>query len=786
LKNSNRFWYEYSTPQGKKFYIVDANSGRKTELFDPEKMAADVTLVVKDPFDAQHLPVRDLKFIDNETKIRFGIQSSLDEDKKDIGDSQDEKRTETRGSTGKGKKTFWFEYDLQSQKLLHLTDFDPEKKYPKWANISPDGETVLFMKHYQLYWMDKENFEKARKNDKDTTIVEHKVTDDGEEYFSWGGDYHSVDNETNVDKKKNKDNRYAFHAVWSPDSKHFAYVRTDSRNVEDLWVINSVAEPRPTLQTYRYHMAGEKDAPQQYLYIFDNATKTPKIVDVSAFKDQTLGISRKPILQKNRSNDYNPTVWLGYADRFYINRTSRDLKRIDICEIDVKNATCKAIIEERLNTYVELRSLYLIESTGELIHWSERTGWGHWYLYDAKGNLKNAITSGAYHCESIAGVNPKTRTLFFNANGREEGENPYYQHLYSVNLNSSGLKLLNKGDFFHSVSMNDDATHFVNNYSRVNTIPKSELTDAGGKIITLLEVADLSRLFQAGYKFPEPFKVKAADGITDLFGVMYKPFDFDSTKLYPLVQYVYPGPQTEAINFTFTKSMDRVDRLAQMGMIVISIGNLGGAPNRGKWYHNYGYGNLRDYGLQCKITAAQQLAARYNYIDINKVGITGFSGGGFMSTAAILKHPDFFKVAVSNCGNHDNNIYNRWWSEKHHGILEEVITKKDSVGDIISSDTTFRYTMPTNQALANNLKGKLLLTSGEIDENVHPAATMRVAHALIKANKRFDMFIYPNLRHSYSNHAITEYYFWQMADYFSEHLIGDSEMKQTNIRQMNR
>jgi dipeptidyl aminopeptidase/acylaminoacyl peptidase len=289
-----------------------------------------------------------------------------------------------------------------------------------------------------------------------------------------------------------------------------------------------------------------------------------------------------------------------------------------------------------------------------------------------------------------------------------------------------------------------------------------------------------------GYQFPEPFKVKAADGITDLYGVMYKPFDFDSTKLYPLVQYVYPGPQTEGINFTFSKNMDRTDRLAQVGMIVISIGNLGGAPNRGKWYHNYGYGNLRDYGLRCKITAAQQLAGRHNYIDINKVGITGMSGGGFMSAAAILKYPDFFKVAVSNCGNHDNNIYNRWWSEKHHGILEDIITKKDSAGVVISSDTTFKYTMPTNQALASNLKGRLLLTTGEIDENVHPAATMRVANALIKANKRFDMFIFPNMRHSYSNHGMTEYYFWLMADYFSEHLMGDKSIRPIDIIQMNR
>jgi dipeptidyl aminopeptidase/acylaminoacyl peptidase len=417
-----------------------------------------------------------------------------------------------------------------------------------------------------------------------------------------------------------------------------------------------------------------------------------------------------------------------------------------------------------------------------LIHWSQRTGWGHFYLYDANGNLKNAITSGAFHVESIEGINRATRTLFVNAAGREEGIHPYYQNFYSVNLNGSGMTRLTPGNFFYSANMNDAATHFVTNYSRVNTVPKSDLITTANRVATTLETADVSRLFERGYKFPEPFVVKSSDGITDLYGVMYKPFDFDSTKSYALVQYVYPGPQTEAVDYAFSSRLDRTERMAQLGMIVITIGNLGGHPNRSKWYHNFGYGNLRDYGLRCKITAAQQLAARYPYVDVNRVGIWGISGGGFMSTAAMVKYPDFFKVAVSHVGNHDNNIYNRWWSEKHHGILEEITTKKDSTG--VTSDTTFKYTMPTNQALAGNLKGKLLLTHGEIDNNVHPANSMRMAHALIRANKRFDMFIYPSQRHGYTD--MTEYMFWQMADYFSAHLMGDRTIRTTDIPQMNR
>ncbi len=268
----------------------------------------------------------------------------------------------------------------------------------------------------------------------------------------------------------------------------------------------------------------------------------------------------------------------------------------------------------------------------------------------------------------------------------------------------------------------------------------------------------------AGYQFPTQFKVKADDGITDLYGVMYKPFDFDPEKLYPIIEYVYPGPQTEAVNTKFTTSMDRVDRLAQFGFIVITVGNRGGHPNRSKWYHNYGYGNLRDYGLADKKRVVEQLAAEHDFIDINKVGIHGHSGGGFMSTAAMLVYPDFFKVAVSCAGNHQNNIYNRWWSEKHHGVKEVVNDEGES---------TFEYSIDKNADIAKNLKGSLLLIHGDIDNNVHPANTITMVKALIKENKRFDMLLMPGQRHGFGD--MTEYFFWKMGDYFSRHLIGDEE-----------
>ena len=333
--------------------------------------------------------------------------------------------------------------------------------------------------------------------------------------------------------------------------------------------------------------------------------------------------------------------------------------------------------------------------------------------------------------------------------------------------------MLNPGDMDNRSHMPDDYRYFVNNASRVDTAPANALYNAAGKKIMDLETCDLSQLFMAGYKFPEIFKAKAADGITDLWGVIYKPFDFDSTKLYPIIEYVYPGPQVESTEYFWTSRMNRIDRLAQLGFIVVTVGHRGGHPDRSKWYHNFGYGDMRDYPMADHKYVLQQLAAQRKYMDINKVGIHGHSGGGFMSTAAILTYPDFYKAAVSCAGNHDNSIYNRWWSETHHGV-KEVVSEE--------GDTTFNYSIEANQDFVKNLKGHLLLVHGDMDDNVHPANTIRVVDALIRANKRFEMLYLPGQRHGFGD--MDEYFFWKMADFFSRWLIGDCE-DSVDIRQMN-
>lgn len=761
LKKSDRFWYEYETPEGKKWYIVDALKGIKKPLFDNVKMASDVTLIVKDPFDAEHLPIENIRFNEDENSFIFEVVSSL-------------KIKEINKETGKEEakpKRIFMEYNLATGDVKELVDYKNPTDTPSWASISPNKKEVIFARSdFNLYSMDWVNYEKALINENDSTIVETQLTTDGSYDYPWGGNNYG---KNNAEIKKDINKRKGAYVVWSSDGSQFALVRTDSRNVNDYWIINSLSSPRPTLETYKYHLPGETNSPQSYLYIFDRNAKTSTIIDTYRFKDQTINISREPQIKSNRDDLIKFSKWLGDNSSFLITVTSRDLKRIDICRVNTSTLKVETLIEERLNKSLETRTPNIIASTGEIIHWSERNGWGHLYLYSKDGTLKNQITSGAYHVEDVVGVDSKNRVAYFEGYGANKDENPYYRHLYRVNFDGSGLKLLNPEDADHTSILSDNCQYIVNTYSRVNTAPISEVISQNGTKITKLETCDLTNLFNAGYKFPELFKVKAADGVTDLYGVMYKPFDFDSTRLYPIIEYVYPGPQTEAMNTQFTiLKMDRVDRLAQFGFIVVTVGNRGGHPNRSKWYHTYGYGNLRDYGLADKKACVEQLSYRHKFIDITRVGIHGHSGGGFMSTAAMFVYPDFFKVAVSCAGNHENNIYNRWWSEKHHGV-EEIITEK--------GDTTFKYAIDKNSEMAKNLKGNLLLITGDQDNNVHPANTLRVVNALIRANKRFDMLVLPGQRHAFGD--MTEYFFWKMGDYFSEHLIG-SKQNTTDIPQM--
>ena len=787
IEGSESFWYSWDTSGGTFYYKVDPVAGRKTEIFDNDRIAAELTRITRDPYDGQHLPIRSIRFIDDNI-LQFEVQSSQDEEPgeedEDEIDEEDMQEDEEEGAARRpDRKMHYFEYTISTRTLRELDEREEPDNHPGWASVSPDGQRVVFAREHNLYWISGEDYRRildARKGksgdeaedaeEEVEDVEEHQLTDDGEEHYSWGGFDRG---DTDIEREENAHKRKRASVSWSHDSGRFSVSRQDRREVGDLWVIHMVDNARPELETYKYDMPGEENVTQSELHIYDfDAGAMVQVTMEDPWKDQRLFPFSARQFRYPDSDEPFVSKWLSPdSDQFHFWRRSRDQHRVDVMVADPATGEARPLIEERLNTYVESNNIERLAS-GDLVWWSERDGWAHLYRYSSDGTLRNRLTEGPWSVRRVLGIDESAGVVYFQANAREQGEDPYYQHLYRVNLDGSGLRLLNPGDFDHRVSMGESNRFFVNNYSRVNTAPRAAVHATNGNKILDLEEADFSRLAEAGYQFPRPYTVKADDGVTDLYGVMYLPFDFDPDKVYPIVAYVYPGPQTESVAKSFSTSRYEV-ALAQFGMVVITVGNRGGHPARSKWYHNYGYGNLRDYGLADKKTAIEQLANRHDFIDMDRVGIYGHSGGGFMSTAAMLVYPDFFKVAVSSSGNHNNDVYNQNWSEKHHGVKEVV----DDEGNV-----TFEYDIEKNSDLAANLKGRLLLTTGDIDNNVHHAGTHRMTQALIRANKRFDYFVFPGQRHGYGD--MSDYWFWLRAEYFVKHLLGDNRWN-ADIRQLN-
>ncbi|HSG09497.1 MAG TPA: DPP IV N-terminal domain-containing protein [Longimicrobiales bacterium] len=782
INHGDRFWYEWETTEGKFFYQVDPARGTQRQIFDNDRIAAELTRLTQDPWDGQHLPIRNIRFLTDNT-LQFEVESSQDE--KVEGEATDtlqqQERDREPAKKKAKKKVFHFEYDVATRAVRLLEDYEAPDSHPSWASVAPDSSWVVFSRGFNLWAMTWDEYGKvldARRGksgaeadsaDMKLELEEIQLTTDGEKDYSYGNQGRGQnDEETEKEFKK----RQRSGVSWSHDSRYFALTRSDRRKVGDLWVVHAVGNKRPQLESYKYDMPGEEDVTQTELLVYDVQARAMKRIDDAPWKDQSMGVYDDPTGPRGfggfgggggDASEPRITKWLSDdSNELYFFRASRDLHRIDVMVANPETGAVRTVIEERLNTYQEQQAPHRL-SNGDLIWWSERDGWAHLYRFGADGTLKNRLTEGPWHVDAIEGVDETGGFVLFDANGREEGEDPYYRHTYRVGLNGTGLSLLTPGNFDHASTSSESNRYFVDNYSRVNTAPTAALFESTGRKVMDLQAADLSLLMAAGYQFPEPYSVKAADGVTNLYGVMYKPYDFDPDKKYPIVEYVYPGPQTESVAKSFSLSPFETG-LAQFGIIVVTVGNRGGNPDRSKWYHNYGYGDLRDYGLADKKVAAEQLADRFSFVDIDRVGIYGHSGGGFMSTAAMLVYPDFFKVAVSSAGNHTNDVYNRWWSETHHGV-------KEVVSD--SGEVSFTYDIEKNPDLAANLKGHLLLTTGDVDNNVHHANTLRMAEALIKANKRFDFFIFPGQRHGYGN--MSDYWYWLRAEYFVKHLLGDDQ-----------
>jgi dipeptidyl aminopeptidase/acylaminoacyl peptidase len=511
-------------------------------------------------------------------------------------------------------------------------------------------------------------------------------------------------------------------------------------------------------------MPGEEFVPQSELIIFDVATKGRVNVDLKKWKDQIINV-----------------FWTSQkaADKLVVMRKDRPLKNVDICLVNTETGVVSVLFSEETWPYFndEYTRLSVLNEGNDIIWWSERTGWGQLYLYDGTGKLKNQIAEGYFVTGRVERIDTLGRMVYFEAFGKEPGVHPYYSMKYKASIDRGGMTLLTKEPANHSFSMSKSNKFFVDTYSKVDMVPRTVLRDNMGNVIMDLETADLSQLYKTGWKMPETITVKAKDGVTDLYGVMYKPFNFDSTRKYPVISFVYPGPQTESVPYSFTVSGGKNVALAQLGFIVVNFGHRGGSPMRSNYYHTFGYNDLRDYALADDKYGLEQLADKFKFIDIDRVGVYGHSGGGFMSTAAILSYPDFYDVAVSSSGNHDNNIYNQWWGETHNGVTQtekSVKTKetgKDSLNKKTEVEIKFKGTVEKNQDLAKNLKGHLLLVHGDIDNNVHPGNTLRVVDELIKANKRFDFMMLPGQRHGFGNDV--PYFDRLMWYYFAEYLLGD-------------
>ncbi len=597
LKDSDCFWYSYKTGEGTRWYFVDPTKRSKRLLFDNAYMVQELTKITHKPYQEAALPLRDLKFKEDGKTLQFVVDKIN------------------------------FDYNIDTRELVQRDSVkDKKDEHPnRYATYSPDSAYIVFAKRHNLYLM--------RTDDKDS--VEIQLTTDGEPFYSYAS------NERDTSGK-----RTWAKARWFKDSKRLYVQRVDNRKVQDLWVID-VLSKRPKLESYRYSMPGDKEVRQYELFVFDVDSCRQVKIQTDKWTDQTLGV-----------------VHAGKeSDRIYFQRKRRTCDEIDICVADTRTGESRVLINETAKPYFndQLHHLSILEEGKDLIWWSERTGRGHYYHYDGEGNLKNVITSGNWTAGKMVRIDTVGRTLYFEGYGREDDRMPYYAHLYKASLDREGVELLTPEDANHKIAMAKSANYFVDNYSRVDLEPRSVLRNNKGKVIMELARPDLRRLYEMGWKAPEIFTVKARDGVTDLYGVMWKPVDFDSTKTYPIISYVYPGPQTEAIPFDFTVTGVYNMPLAQVGFVVVTFGHRGGSPMRDKWYHTYGYGDLRDYALADDKYGIEQLADRYPFIDASKVGIFGHSGGGFMSTAALCTYPDFYTAAVSSSGNHDNNMYNQWW-----------------------------------------------------------------------------------------------------------------------------
>lgn len=724
----DRFWYRHHVRDGHEFVLVDPGRGTRNLAFDHHRLAAALSVAADTSYVGTKLPFQEFEFAEGEGEIRFYLADSV------------------RWSC-----------DILAYRC---SGPDTVPKPPVTETASPDGRWVAFEREENLWIRELESGEEVQ------------LTSDGEEDFGYAVQPEGCCGVV-TGRRENREQPPVL--AWSPDSRRIATHRFDERFVREMALLETNVEG-PILHTYHNALPGDSVIPTYQIHVFDVESRTG--VGAQEPPQEMVNTSCCGLLRFLPSDEiiWKDAKWSSGSEEFFFTYGHRSFDTLRLVEMDAATGASKVILTETSPTYVEMNARSgglpnwrVVNENREVIWFSERDGWGHLYRFDvATGQLLNRITEGPWMVLDLLEVDETAGWIYFTGVGREEGRDPYYRHLYRVRMDGSGLQLLTPEDADHEVTFSPSGRFVVDKVSTPTSEPVTVLRRADGTRILTLEEADFSALLETGWEWPVPFTVKARDGVTDLYGFLYFPTHFDPEGSYPVVDYIYPGPQTGPIGYRQASSGARGNgrALAELSFIVFTIDALG-TPLRHKAFHDAYYSNMGDNGILDHIHALRQLAGRYSAMDLDRVGIFGHSGGGFSSTDALLRYPDFFKVAVSSAGNHDNRSYDYTWGEKYQGLWKK------------NEDGTDTFDSQANQNLAKNLKGRLLLMYGTLDDNVHPNANLLLVDELIKHNKDFDLIVLPNRNHRYANEPYVIRRTW---DYFVRHLLGKEPPREYEIR----
>lgn len=696
--NDGRFWYRNRIRGGIEFVMVDPDAAERGRAFDHESMAEALSAVTGVLVTALELPIGDLTFEGHQVLVQVD---------------------------GGGL----FDCDLSE----YICEEFQAERVPVGRNevASPDGRLVAFIRDYNLWVRDRD------------TDRETRLTVDGVEDFGYG---------TNNAGWVRRDRPVL---KWSPDSRKIATFQHDARGVGMMY-LTTTKVGHAELDAWRYPMPEDTVIFRIHRVVLDlDRPAGDYVVRLDMEPDQHRSTCSDHIECRGSLGDLE---WSADGSHFVFVSTSRDHKVASVRVADATTGEVRDVFEEVEETFYESQSGWrYLSSSNEILWFSQRDDWGNLFLYDATtGDLKRKVTSGDWNVLDIRDVDEEGRTVTFMGSEREPGD-PYFQYLYRVDLDGGDVHLLTPDSAHHTVSISSDGEYFVDSYSTPVVPPVTVLRDIDGRAFMKLETADISDLAASGWQPPMPFTVKARDGDTDLYGLLFRPLDFDASRVYPVVNYLYPGPQSGSVGSrSFRASHRDLQAIAELGFVVIELDAMG-TPGRSKAFHEAYYGNMGDNGLPDQMTGIEQLAERYEWIDAERVGIFGHSGGGFAAADAIMRYPDFYDVAVSQAGNHDNRNYEDDWGEKWQGLLE------------VFPDGTTSYDNQANHLLAENLKGKLLIAHGTMDTNVPPSNTMLVVNALIEANKDFELLLLPNRGHGFGNEPYMMRRRW---DFFVRHLLG--------------